>query len=622
MSLESLEKKLARAGQKKSKKGKRATSKEKIFKEQGKETAERETITIEKGTSVGVIIGIIVTLALVAIGSVAGVVAWRLNNTVVAVDIETSLPEEIYRGVPFEMTVKIANETEDFLENAVLHLKTPTDVSVLTTLPNQGVLVSEEIGDLGSGSITQKTFSVIALGTEGESAHITVSVEYDIGKSKFETERKQDIAALKTPLSFSVTRPDHVVQGSEFEFEIVYKNISTFDFPEVVFEAQYPASFQFQSASLTPDSLNNYWKLGALNHGSEGKLTIHGILDGAGVSPPAFSIVASAIFLGKPYPIAEKNIELTLAPSPINLEIAVNRNPNYIARIGDRLVYTVQYQNRSGIALADVILKADLVGELFDFSSTQTSGFINPVTHQITWNADRVPSLRLLDPGASGEVNLEIRLKPVFPIERLSDKDFSVQLRVRAESPSVPYYLSASRTSAATFTETKVSGLMFLDTQVLYRDAGSGMVNAGTVPPRVGEPTQYTIRWIVRNYATDAKDVVIEARLEEGVRWTGMVKSNTESIPLFDEESRKVTWTLDTVPATQGVISDPLEAVFQIELVPTNMWVGQFQPLIGTSKLVAVDLFTGLNLVSGDIAITTAIPDDKTVGQAGGRIVP
>ena len=70
------------------------------------------------------------------------------------------------------------------------------------------------------------------------------------------------------------------------------------------------------------------------------------------------------------------------------------------------------------------------------------------------------------------------------------------------------------------------------------------------------------------------------------------------------------------------MISDPLEAIFQIELVPSGIWIGQSAPLVGAAKLKATDLFTGLELVSGDLAVTTAVPDDVTVGQSGGKVIP
>ncbi len=617
MSLEDLERKLSRTSRAKSGRKKKAP----VLKQQ--EPEERTAIPEpRKRMKTGVIVGVVVVCILAAAAGVAGMVLWRLSNSANAIELETAIPDEIYRGIPFDMTVQVANNTNSLLQNAAIAITTPEGITVLSTFAGRGSIAEETIGDLGTGSLAKKTFSLIATGEPGTDIPVSVSVDYNLGNSRFEREQKQNVRIAKSPIVLSIAKPDHIVQGSEFEITIEYENQSQFDFQDVVLETQYPASFLFRKASLTPDSLNTMWRLGAVNSGSKGSISITGVLDGVGETQADFGVTISAVFLGKPYPVAEGRSGLTLAPSPIGLGITVNKNPNYVARIGDRLVYTIRYENQSGIALADMVLRADVIGELVDSSSLQTEGLIDPVTHQAIWNANRIPGLRLVEPGASGEVDLEVRLKSTFPIQRAGDKNFSVELQVRVESPSVPYYLSASKTSAAAAVKTKVSGLIFLDARTFHRDAESGIANSGTVPPRVGVPTQYTVHWIVRNYATDVKTAVAEATLEEGVRWTGVVKSSGESVPLFDEDTKTVSWTIDSIPATQGVISDPLEAIFQIELVPSGIWIGQSAPLVGAAKLKATDLFTGLELVSGDLAVTTAVPDDVTVGQSGGKVIP
>jgi len=453
MSLEDLERKLSRTSRAKSGRKKKAP----VLKQQ--EPEERTAIPEpRKRMKTGVIVGVVVVCILAAAAGVAGMVLWRLSNSANAIELETAIPDEIYRGIPFDMTVQVANNTNSLLQNAAIAITTPEGITVLSTFAGRGSIAEETIGDLGTGSLAKKTFSLIATGEPGTDIPVSVSVDYNLGNSRFEREQKQNVRIAKSPIVLSIAKPDHIVQGSEFEITIEYENQSQFDFQDVVLETQYPASFLFRKASLTPDSLNTMWRLGAVNSGSKGSISITGVLDGVGETQADFGVTISAVFLGKPYPVAEGRSGLTLAPSPIGLGITVNKNPNYVARIGDRLVYTIRYENQSGIALADMVLRADVIGELVDSSSLQTEGLIDPVTHQAIWNANRIPGLRLVEPGASGEVDLEVRLKSTFPIQRAGDKNFSVELQVRVESPSVPYYLSASKTSAAAAVKTKVSG--------------------------------------------------------------------------------------------------------------------------------------------------------------------
>jgi hypothetical protein len=274
------------------------------------------------------------------------------------------------------------------------------------------------------------------------------------------------------------------------------------------------------------------------------------------------------------------------------------------------------------VALSNVTVKTTFAGEMYDVGSVGTQGTVDAVARTVTWDASHVPIFQLLDVGASGEVAIAIPLRSSFPITRLSDKNFSVRLTAVAESPTVPSYLAASKTTATAIAETKLSGLTTVEAKALYRDAASGIVNAGPFPPKVNTPTEYTVRWVVKNYATDVEKVRIRAVLPPEVEWTGMVKPGGDSVPLFEESSREVIWTIDKVPATKGVASAPLEAVFQVRAIPTSSHTGSFLSLLSETTLEATDVWTGTALASRDGAQTTRLEDDPTVAVDQGRVIP
>ncbi|GAJ15903.1 unnamed protein product, partial [marine sediment metagenome] len=253
----------------------------------------------------------------------------------------------------------------------------------------------------------------------------------------------------------------------------------------------------------------------------------------------------------------------------LGLSVFISGAPQGIARIGNVLTYTISYHNRSGIALRDVNIKAEFVGEIFDFGTLTTDAKLNTFTNTLIWDETTTPSLKLLEPNDQGRVTAAIGLKRSFPISRMNDKNFALHFTAHIESPSVPYYLQTDTITATTKVVTKLAGLVYIDAQVLYRDASSGILNLGTLPPTVGRPTQYTVHWVIRNHATDIQDTKISAYLPQGVRWTGMVKSNIDSVPLYDEATRDITWNIEYIPATKGVVSVPIEGIFQIEVLPT-----------------------------------------------------
>ena len=563
---------------------------------------------------------VVAILVFVVLGTALFFVSYKSNSTGVVISVD--IPEKIYRGVPFDVNVNIDNQTDNIITQAELTLSPAVNIVNLNGFDGRGI-VSDSIGDMDSGSLTKKTYKFLAVKEIDSSEEIVFSLSYfSSGKTRFEVSEVKKINIRDLANEIEVGKPDQILPDSTFELDINYKNVSDFDFPEAVLEVKYPSSFKFISSSLTPDSLNNYWRLGELKGGSSGNLQIRGTLEGSATSPFVIPVVFSAKFLGQDYSVVEQEVELVIAPSPISVQAFINRRTDYVARIGDQLTYTIQYKNSSGIALADVVIKTELVGELFDFTTLNADARIDFLTRTVTWDISKIPALRLLDPGASGEVSLGIKLKNQFPINRLNDKNFNLRFNTEINSPSVPYYLSAPKTKAVISLETKVAGLILIDARGFYRDALSGILNSGLIPPKVNLPTQYTVRWIIRNYSTDVKDVSLRTTLPPGVKWTGIVKSNIDSVPLYDEENREITWVVGEIRATKGVLDDPTEAVFQVEATPNVADIGKFQQLTNETTLRAIDEFTGLELFSSDVALNTSLPDDITIGQNGGRVVP
>ncbi|MDP3974894.1 MAG: hypothetical protein Q8P88_01235 [Candidatus Jorgensenbacteria bacterium] len=532
-------------------------------------------------------------------------------------------PGEVMSGVPFDFVVHAENEIDGIAREAAITVNLPEGIVALGVISGSERVVEETIGDIGGRSVAKKTFLLIAVGDPGTEREIEASIAYTSGgRNRFKTDERARVTIGEPAVKVTTNIPERVIGNSSFEFTVEYENISSFDFTGTTLEVRYPSSFTFQSASLPPDSLNNYWRLGALNGRSKGTLIIKGTIASLGETSVKFPIIVSANFFGKDYPVLETEAEVALAPSPLILSIRVNGSEAYVSKAGELLTYLLRYENRSGVALADMVLRAALAGEMYELGSIGTQGKVDAATHTVTWDATNVPAFRLLDAGAVGEVVLAVPLKSAFPIRRLSDKNFSVKLTLVAESPTVPSYLAASKTSATAILETKLSGLAVVDARAWYRDAASGLVNAGSLPPQVGQPTEYTIHWTLKNYATDVEKVKVRAALPPEVTWTGMVKASGDSVPLFEESSREVVWTIDKIPAAKGIVNAPLEVIFQVRATPTNAQTGNFQTFLFDTSLEAIDMWTGLLLTSRDAALSTRLEDDPTVASDQGRVVP
>ncbi|MFA6364968.1 MAG: hypothetical protein WCW78_01060 [Candidatus Paceibacterota bacterium] len=540
------------------------------------------------------------------------------------VDFALVIPSEITRGVPFEVAVTASNGQESILTNAVVRINLPSTIINVGGINGQNQLVTEEIGDIGAGSLARRTFKFIAVGPVGSTEKLKASINYTSGRNTgFELDDTKEVRVTSMPFKLEVKTPDHVLRGAPFEIEIKYTNTSRFDFPDVVLQAKYPTMFKFSSSvPIPPESLDNLWSLHEVRAGSSGTLFVKGTYDGADTSDISVPITILATFSGHDYPVVESASALSFGPAPVDLQILVNNQSAYVARVGDTLTYSIHYENKSGIALADVVVRATIVGEMLNATTINTNALLDPMTSEFIWNASNVPAFRLLDAGASGDVMVTAHLKNLFPLKRLGDKNYSLRAHATLNSPSVPPYLQAAKTVAEAGLETKVAGLAALDTQLFYRDTAVSVFNAGPFPPKVGQATEYSVHWVLRNFATDISNIEVRASLGSGVTFVGAVEGSGEKPPVYDSEKGQIVWAIDRVPAGKGVSSDLFEAVFQVRATPTAAQVGQFQPILGESILTATDEFTGLELTSRDVGVSTALPDDKTVGQEGGRVVP
>ncbi|KKU15564.1 MAG: hypothetical protein UX22_C0007G0022 [Candidatus Jorgensenbacteria bacterium GW2011_GWA2_45_9] len=560
---------------------------------------------------------IIIGIAVIAAGAFF---ISRLARRSSGVMVEIQGPDSVSRGVPFEITIQVANDIDSFIKNGVITVNT-TDGVLYADNASGANLIKEQIGDLGGGSLSRKTLRFLSVGPANSVQKITAKLSFSSLGAEYELERSKEVIIGESAVGVEVKKPEQIVSGSKFNLQIDYENKSNFDFSGVAIEVKYPSEFTFSSASYNPSSLNNHWQLGALKARTRGSIQITGSLDASEKNSFDFPVSVFVEFSGRDYLIAEATGNAFIAPSPLSLSITANGSDNFTARQGEEIKYRITYENKSGISLADAVIEAKIEGDMFDVKTVGGNGGFDSRLNTVTWTASKVPELSLLDPGASGSVEFSVRLLPAIPVKRASDKNFTLKVSVRMDSPSVPYYLDADKTTGFAALETKIAGSASFTAKAFYRDASAQIVNSGVLPPKVNTPTRYTVHWIIENYGSGLKDIAVRGFLESGVKWTGVVKSNTGSVPVYNPRTEEVVWTVDNIEANRGLFGDPVEAVFQIEAVPNITQVGRYEPLVKEAKFSATDAFTGASISDSSKELTTSLSDDKTVGRNEGIVV-
>ncbi len=531
------------------------------------------------------------------------------------VDVVINFPDQLQYGVPTTLDVGVTNNSGDTLEQAQVALEIPSELIFIGS-PSQKTVENRTVGDIESGVVRKESFMVMATGDENIVRQIKASVSYVPGtlSSRFEKSISKDLVLAPGGFTVSIAAPTKALSSEEFLTEITYTNNTTIEYDAVQLKLKYPTGFVVKSvSSSTLDAASSLWDLGVVRAGQSGKVTVKGFVVGQDNAAFVISGALSALIGEVRYDVAQGGANITLSPSPLSLQVALDGGNTQILSAGQNIKYRLTYTNNTQIALKDVIVSAKLVGEMFDLKSIKTEGALRASDNTIIWNASRIADLSLLAAGATGVVNFEIATKASYPITRLSSKNFTVGVKAQIESPTVPVGVATSKTIGLTEITNKMRGTLGFAATGYYRDATSGIANAGALPAGVGRPTQFTIHWTLKNTSTDVTSVALKAFLGPNVRYTGIYKSSNTISPFYNDRTQEITWSVPSITATQGILSAPVELVFQVELTPAADQVGEFPQLIGESSGSYTDMFTGEQLQLKDAAITTQLPDDSSV---------
>ena len=508
------------------------------------------------------------------------------------------------------------------LKGAKLSLTLPPTI-VAVGADTGKTIVTRTIGDMGAGSVNSEKISLIAVSGESTLQELSITGSYQLspGGSRFEKTKASTVPINSSGILFDIKTPKEVFSGEEFEIDVTYKNTSDTAFPDARLTLTSPPAFTKTSATPQPDSGTGVWQIGSISPGSEGSFIVKGKLEGPASSFFEFHTMLESNVLGTFYTVSEKSAAITVATSPLLLNVTVNGAANYVANLNEDLGYSLSYSNTTNTALQDVVVRARLSGSLFDLATVSGGAFLRAADDTLIWNTANVPELASLAPGVSGHVDFRIKTRPAYPIQRAGDKNFTLKVAAEIESPTIPQFVGATKTSTRVDNEVKIAGAINVNAKALFRDAVSGIVNHGPFPPKVGQATQFTIHWILTNFATDVEKVEVRSFLGGNVRVVGTPTSNVGTTPVYNDRTQEIIWDINRLSATQGVIDPHPEAVFQVELTPSVIQVGTSPTLVQGTSATANDLFTGKVLQASDNVLTTELSDDPTIVSGNTQVV-
>lgn len=543
------------------------------------------------------------------------------------IDIAISGPVSVPGGAPVSFDIQVVNKNNVDLDSADLAVDFPAGTTNPIDSTQELKTYRELLGDIEAGGSAQKTVSAIMFGEENLQKQIMVSVTYKVKGSTtlFTKKTSYDVLINSSPILLTASSFKEITSGQEFDLKISLKSNSQDILKNVLLKGTYPFGFTFISSSIKPLTDNATWKIGDIPPGAERVVTVRGKIQGEDSDTRVFHFTAGAQSSTDPKNIGTQYMaidqSMTIQKPFISLGIAIDNNEapgDHVGQFGQNQRVTISWFNNLTTTVSNMVLTAKLSGSAYDKTAVQPDqGYFNSATNEIVWNQQTTDKFASVGAGQSGTVSFSI-----IPKDRSTAESPVVNPIVvitagvtgnRTQESNVPESLSSAISKT-----TRVSSNVALTGKVV-RTVGP-FTNTGPVPPKVEQPTTYTVVWTVDNTSSAVGGARVTATLPPYVKWLNETSPSSESVT-YDANSGLVTWEIGNLSTYTVSSSRRREVNFHVSFQPSVNQADQSPTLVNQATLTAVDNFTGAQLQSRQDYLTTRFSTDPEYKEGQATVV-
>lgn len=537
-------------------------------------------------------------------------------------------PDEAKSGEIKEFHFVLNNNSRVSLQEVEAEIKLPDGVISIDNPDQKTILYS--LGEMVSRDSVDKIIELLITGEPKTVKNIEATLRYrpKTLSSVFEKKEIKTVLISGSSFGLELVTLNQVFSEQIFPLEINWENLSSYTFDNVEIRAEWPLGFVFQESNpeiSSETSEYNRWSLGELSSASNGKIIVKGFATGNPGETKRIilrlGMVKDNIFL----PLAETEGYTTLIKNPLLVSSLVNSEIIHNADLGETLNFVIDYQNNYSATLRNLVVGVVFSGDVFDFSTLKApNGVFASRLKTLTWEGTKVPQLYALNPGEKGNLQFSIKLQKDWPMKSQAQKNIVLETHITIESSNIPEQLEVSELPrAAALNTIKLNSDSSVVIGSYFRDAVSLIANAGILPLKADESTDFTIHWKIVNNFNAIKDITIKTTLPLWAEFTGQIAGDYgQNPPSYDSPIREVSWTIPSVPAGSGVLTKASEAIFQIKVTPSSSQVNQEINLLSDTIFTATDAFTGENIFLEYAPVRSTQLTDKTVFTGDGIVRP
>ncbi len=569
---------------------------------------------------------------LLLVGGVAwaGLLVWNPFSASQAAGLKVTVtgPEEVTLGEEIAFVVEYANQGTHSLSDVVLRLGLPSGFDLAEGVPPPTDTSQRlwTIGPLAIGSTGRIQVKGRVMGGLGEASALQVLGTYRVEGSRADQTlvATQAMTYTDTVLRAESATPTVVVAGEPVAvaFEVRNRGLKPLDALVARIELPRPFVPSGQSSSsqglvyidlplpaLSPGATSSPSVLGSFAAGVSGE---HGFRLRVG-RPGENGAFLSMLDHEQRVPVLAGDLSLNV--------VANGSDTDRTLKPGEPIHLAIGYQNVSPEPLKDVVITVALESFLDEVSATGTS-LINwkeaasepsgasstkPRIQTLTFDAASIPSFQSLAPQEQGviEVTLPTLEAPSGTQQALVRVGVEATLKgvgkaaVKRKLQTRPLSL-AYRTDAQLIVQARA-----------FTEEGAPL-GSGPLPPVAGETTAYRIFWRIEKSLHALDGMEVRATLPGIAKWTGKGEAGAGNLS-YDEESRTVRWSLNTLP--QDV--DALEANFEVHLTPDAFDIGRFAQLLGETRLEARDPQVNEAVLLSQPGLSTDLSEDEAARGKG-----
>jgi uncharacterized repeat protein (TIGR01451 family) len=469
--------------------------------------------------------------------------------------------ESVSVGDEVKYRIRYKNSQNSPLTKAVLQIRYPEGfVFVDSSVPPSNEAKDEwTIGDLGGHDSGYIDISGVMYGNVGKKQSFRIFLNYmaENFSSEFQKVASTNIEVAESPFSLLVEGEDEIVVGADLELAISLEGLEDVNTDNMAIEIAEGAFFSIKESDIDPDQfIDNRWNVSDL--GEEKKLVIKGIfnpdlleengsiavnligwkdedrsVDEYLYSSEEFTVSFLQTDVVASFVINGSTTDMTVQPGEILNSTIVLRNAGDtpIKNVTARVIFDApSYERKSMLDWAELEdpTDADVVGE--QLSVGKRRGVM-------TWNKNHIKDLLQVDPDEEiiADFSLPIKNAEDVDLEVYTGSEIEAVLEIRYELDGENKILSTQPMLLSVVSDTDFE----IRDEVVFGD----------------EKEDHTIKWIITNTFHELKDIKLEADIYGDITWNEELLDVPAGEFNYDEETKKVTWTIDSMPTAIDVFA-------------------------------------------------------------------